>query len=122
MNWSGRSHPHLFERLALSRDKAGIKVLSQNGLVIENPADVVKNPYVLEFLDLEEESVYSEHELETAIIKRLEHFLLELGKGLNLSPFSRQKIGLDTRTLLSKVLVSAYSRTAPRLPDVTTRR
>ena len=71
----------LFERLALSRDKAGIKALSQDGLVIENPSDVVKNPYVLEFLDLEEKSAYSEHELETAIIKRLEHFLLELGKG-----------------------------------------
>lgn len=71
----------LYERLALSRDKAGIKELSQHGLVIENPADVVKNPYVLEFLDLEEKSAYSEHELETAIINRLEHFLLELGKG-----------------------------------------
>jgi predicted nuclease of restriction endonuclease-like (RecB) superfamily len=71
----------LFERLALSRDKAGIKALSQNGLVIENPSDVVKNPYVLEFLDMEEKSAYSEHELETAIINRLEHFLLELGKG-----------------------------------------
>lgn len=71
----------LFERLALSRDKAGIKALSQNGLVIENSSDVVKNPYVLEFLDLEEKSAYSEHELETAIINRLEHFLLELGKG-----------------------------------------
>ncbi len=71
----------LFERLSLSRDKAGVKALSQHGLVIENPYDVVKNPYVLEFLDLEEKSAYSEHELETAIIKRLEHFLLELGKG-----------------------------------------
>jgi predicted nuclease of restriction endonuclease-like (RecB) superfamily len=71
----------LFERLALSRDKAGIKALSHNGLVIEKASDVVKNPYVLEFLDLEEKSAYSEHEIETAIINRLEHFLLELGKG-----------------------------------------
>ncbi|MBI4683809.1 MAG: DUF1016 family protein [Nitrospirae bacterium] len=71
----------LFERLALSRDKAGIKALSQNGLVIEKASDVVKNPYVLEFLDLEEKSAYSEYEVETAIINRLEHFLLELGKG-----------------------------------------
>jgi len=71
----------LFERLALSRDKAGIKSLSQNGLVIESSSDVVKNPYILEFLDLKEKSAYSEHELETAIINRLEHFLLELGKG-----------------------------------------
>lgn len=71
----------LFDRLALSRDKAGIKALSHNGLVIEKASDVVKNPYVLEFLDMEEKSAYSEHELETAIINRIEHFLLELGKG-----------------------------------------
>jgi len=71
----------LYERLALSRDKEGIKALSQNGLVIEKPSDVVKNPYVLEFLDLAEKSAYSEHALETAIINRLEHFLLELGRG-----------------------------------------
>jgi predicted nuclease of restriction endonuclease-like (RecB) superfamily len=67
--------------LTLSRDKAGVKKLSQKGLVIEKPSDVVKNPYVLEFLDLDEKSGYSEHELETAIIDKLEHFLLELGKG-----------------------------------------
>lgn len=71
----------LYERLALSRDKDGIKALSQSGLMIEKAADVVKNPYVLEFLDLEEKSSYSEHDLETAIINKLEHFLLELGKG-----------------------------------------
>jgi predicted nuclease of restriction endonuclease-like (RecB) superfamily len=71
----------LYERLTLSRDKAGVKKLSQKGLVIEKPSDVVKNPYVLEFLDLDEKSGYSEHELETAIIDKLEHFLLELGKG-----------------------------------------
>jgi predicted nuclease of restriction endonuclease-like (RecB) superfamily len=71
----------LYERLALSRDKSGIKELSQKGLVIEKASDVVKSPYVLEFLDLEEKSAYSEHVLETAIIDSLEHFLLELGKG-----------------------------------------
>ena len=71
----------LYERLTLSRDKAGVKKLSQKGLVIEKPSDVVKNPYVLEFLDLDEKSGYSEHGLETAIIDKLEHFLLELGKG-----------------------------------------
>lgn len=71
----------LYERLVLSRDHAGIRVLSQTGLVIEKASDIVKNPYVLEFLDLEEKSAYSEHDLETAIIDKLEHFLLELGKG-----------------------------------------
>lgn len=71
----------LYERLSLSRDKDGIKALAQTGLVIEQASDVVKNPYVLEFLGMEEKSAYSEHELESAIIDHLEHFLLELGKG-----------------------------------------
>lgn len=71
----------LYERLALSRDKEGIRRLSQKGLMVEKPADVIKNPLVLEFLNLEEKSAYSEHALETAIINHLEHFLLELGKG-----------------------------------------
>lgn len=71
----------LYERLALSRDKDGIKALAQTGLVIEQASDVVKNPYVLEFLGIEEKSAYSEHELESAIIDHLENFLLELGKG-----------------------------------------
>lgn len=71
----------LYERLSLSRDKAGIRALAQTGLVIEKASDVVRDPYVLEFLDLEEKSAYSEHELESAIIDHLEHFLLELGKG-----------------------------------------
>ncbi len=71
----------LYERLALSRDKEGIRQLSEKGLIIEKPADVIKSPFVLEFLDLEEKTAYSEHALETAIIDHLEHFLLELGKG-----------------------------------------
>jgi len=71
----------LYERLALSRDKEGVRQLSEKGLIIEKPSDAIKNPIVLEFLDLEEKSAYSEHALETAIIDHLEHFLLELGKG-----------------------------------------
>ena len=71
----------LYERLALSRDKEGVRQLSEKGLIIEKPSDAIKNPFVLEFLDLEEKSAYSEHALETAIIDHLEHFLLELGKG-----------------------------------------
>ena len=71
----------LYERLALSRDKAGVKELSEKGQLVERHDDVVKNPYVLEFLGLDEKSRYTETELETAIINKLEHFLLELGKG-----------------------------------------
>ncbi len=53
----------LYERLVLSRDQASIKVLSQEALVIEKAEDVIKDPYVLEFLDLEEKSAYSEYDL-----------------------------------------------------------
>lgn len=71
----------LYERLALSRDPGQIKALAQEGQVVARPADVLKSPFVLEFLDLPAHPGYSEHELEAAIIDRLEHFLLELGKG-----------------------------------------
>jgi len=71
----------LYERLALSRDKEEIRRLAEQGLVVEKAADLIKNPYVLEFLGLETRPSYSEEELESAIIDKLEHFLLELGKG-----------------------------------------
>ena len=79
----------LYERLALSRDKAGVKELSEKGQLVEKHNDVIKDPYVLEFLGLDEKTRYSETELETAIIDKLEHFLLELGKGFLFE--SRQK-------------------------------
>lgn len=71
----------LYERLALSRDKDEIRRLAEQGMVVEKASDVIKNPYILEFLGLQEEAAYSENDLETAIIHKLEHFLLELGKG-----------------------------------------
>lgn len=79
----------LYERLALSRDKAGVKELAQKGQLVAKPSDVLKSPYVLEFLGLQERTDYSEHDLETAIIDKIEHFLLELGKGFLFE--SRQK-------------------------------
>ncbi|MBM2813312.1 MAG: hypothetical protein HW421_74 [Ignavibacteria bacterium] len=71
----------LYTRLALSKNKEEIKRLSQKGQIIEQPKDAVKEPYILEFLDLKEEPVYTESDLENALIDKLEHFLLELGKG-----------------------------------------
>ncbi|HEX2768832.1 MAG TPA: PDDEXK nuclease domain-containing protein, partial [Geobacteraceae bacterium] len=71
----------LYERLALSRDKKGVRQLANEGQVIVKPEDMLKEPYVLEFLGLDEKSGYSESDMETAIIDQLEHFLLELGKG-----------------------------------------
>ncbi|MCX6852944.1 MAG: PDDEXK nuclease domain-containing protein [Verrucomicrobia bacterium] len=71
----------LYERLALSRDKEGIRKLAREGQVIVRPEDFLKEPLVLEFLGLDDKASYSENDLEQAIIDRLEHFLLELGKG-----------------------------------------
>ena len=85
-NWSLRElrrqiDSALYERLVLSRDKEKVKELAFKGQVIEKPEDVVKDPYILEFLGFEEQSNYSENKLETEIINNLEKFLLELGKG-----------------------------------------
>jgi predicted nuclease of restriction endonuclease-like (RecB) superfamily len=72
----------LYERLVLSRNKQGIRLLADQGQVIAKPSDLIKEPLVLEFLGLEERTPYSENDLECAIINKLEHFLLELGKDL----------------------------------------
>lgn len=71
----------LYERLALSRNKSGIRKLAREGQAVATPHDLLKEPYVLEFLGLDERAAYSETDLESAIIGKLEHFLLELGKG-----------------------------------------
>ena len=71
----------LYERLSLSKNKDEIMLLSQQGQIIEKPADAIKDPYVLEFLQLPELPVYSETELENKIIDHLQQFLLELSKG-----------------------------------------
>ncbi len=85
-NWSLRElkrqfNSALYERLVLSKNKEKVKELALKGQIIEKPSDVVKDPYILEFLGLEEKPNYSENDLETEIINKLEMFLLELGKG-----------------------------------------
>lgn len=71
----------LFERIALSRNKAQVKTLANEGHIIKSPKDVIKDPYILEFLELPEHPTYNEKDLENAIIDKLKTFLLELGKG-----------------------------------------
>ena len=71
----------LYERLVLSRDRQKADELSRLGQRVKVPEDLIKDPYVLEFLGLEQKARYSERDLETAIIDKLEQFLLELGKG-----------------------------------------
>jgi predicted nuclease of restriction endonuclease-like (RecB) superfamily len=71
----------LYERLALSRDKDSIRELARKGQHVTKPQDLLKEPYVLEFLGLQEKASYYESELESAIVTHIENFLLELGKG-----------------------------------------
>jgi len=93
-NWSVRElnrqyDSALYTRLVLSKDKGKIKELSEKGLIIEQPKDIIKDPYILEFIGLPEKSTYSESQLEEEIINKLEHFLLELGNGFTF--VARQK-------------------------------
>ncbi len=71
----------LYERLVLSTDKAKVKELAAHGQIIRQPKDLIKDPLILEFMGLEEKAAYSESDLETAIIHKIEKFMLELGKG-----------------------------------------
>jgi len=85
-NWSIRElkrqkNSALFHRIALSKDKKGVLELSQKGHIIERADDVIKDPYIFEFLKMTMDYNPSEKELENKIIDNLQMFLLELGKG-----------------------------------------
>lgn len=71
----------LFLRLAASKDKAGIMQLATQGQLIEQPVDLLREPYVFEFLKIPEPYLVSETQLETLLCNHLQQFLLELGKG-----------------------------------------
>lgn len=85
-NWSLRELQRqydsaLYTRLSLSKNKEEILQLAEKGQIVEKPKDLIKDPYVLEFLGLSEKPNYSESDLESGLIDKLEHFLLELGNG-----------------------------------------
>ncbi len=93
-NWSVRELKRqydsaLYTRLVLSRNTEKVKELSAKGQILEKPKDAIKDPYILEFIGLPENSDYSESDLEQKIIDKLEHFLLELGTGFTF--VARQK-------------------------------
>jgi predicted nuclease of restriction endonuclease-like (RecB) superfamily len=85
-NWSARElerqiNSLLFERLALSKDKKGLMKLATKGHDVQQPADIFKDPIVIEFLGLPDTPRLVETDLEQALINNLQAFLLELGKG-----------------------------------------
>ena len=74
----------LFERLLLSRSDANkeqVLVLAEKGVDYTKPEDIIKDPYVFEFLGLPEEKPFLESDLEAALVRQIEDFLLELGRG-----------------------------------------
>lgn len=71
----------LFLRLAASKDKESILELSRQGQIIQKPADLIREPYILDFLQIPEPFSLAESELESLLISNLQQFLLELGKG-----------------------------------------
>ena len=73
----------LYERLTLSANKEKILELAEKGQILKTSKDLVKDPFVLEFLDIKENTDYLESDLEKNIIEHLKEFLLELGKGFS---------------------------------------
>ena len=71
----------LFERLALSKDKKGVLKLSEKGHIPSHPTEMIKDPYILDFLKIPQSNRLTEKHLEQKIIDNLQGFLLELGKG-----------------------------------------
>ncbi len=111
-NWGVRElkrqmNSMLFQRLALSRDRDEVLRLSQEGQIIEKASDIVKDPYVFEFVGLPELPVYKEGDLENALIDNLSQFLLELGKGFTYVG-RQQKINIGGR--IYKVDLVFYHR------------
>jgi predicted nuclease of restriction endonuclease-like (RecB) superfamily len=84
----------LFERLALSRDRDAVLALAEKGHEVQQPGDLIKDPYVLEFTGLPQMERYFESDLEQALIGKLREFLLELGKGFAFMA-RQQRITID---------------------------
>ncbi|BAZ10961.1 hypothetical protein NIES4071_27850 [Calothrix sp. NIES-4071] len=84
-NWSYRElmrqiSSMLYERVGLSKDKEAVLTLANEGQIIDTPQSILRDPYILEFLRLEERASYSESDLEEALINHLQDFMRELGR------------------------------------------
>ena len=97
----------LFMRLALSKDKKDILELAHKGQRVQKPEDVVKNTYTLEFLGIEDKSLYKESELEQKLINNMQKFLLELGKGFT---FAGRQYALIINNVRYRVDLVFYHR------------
>lgn len=105
-NWTARQlerqiNSQLFERLLLSNNKENVLAVARGEKIPSNPAEIIKDPMVLEFLDLRREAAYYEKDLEAALITHLHDFLLELGNGFSF--VARQKESALGRTNFSLI-------------------
>jgi len=87
-NWSTRQlerqiNSLYFDRLLMSKDKKGLMLDTNMGKKVMQPGSIIKDPFVLEFLDLKESEHLTESLLESILIKKLQHFILELGNGFS---------------------------------------
>ena len=87
-NWSTRAlerqiGTHYYERLLSSKEQQlVIDEAKENTKDLQlTPKDIIKDPYVLEFLDLKQNNAFYESDLESALIEKIQEFLLELGRG-----------------------------------------
>ena len=103
-------HSSLYERMALSRDKAGVLEMAKKGAVPYRPEDILKTPYVLEFAGLADRSIYHENDLEAAVLNKLQDFLLEMGKGFLFEKRQRRFTFNDKNFYCDLVLYNRFLR------------
>ena len=103
-------HSSLYERLALSKDKANVMAMAGKGAMPYRPADILKSPYVLEFAGLDDKSSYHESDLEFAVLNKMQDFLLEMGKGFLFEKRQRRFTFNDKNFYCDLVLYNRFLR------------
>lgn len=103
-------HSSLYERMALSRDKKDVMEMAKKGAMPYRPEDILKSPYVLEFAGLEDKSSYHEDDLESAVLNRMQDFLLEMGKGFLFEKRQRRFTFNDKNFYCDLVLYNRFLR------------
>ena len=113
--WTGRElerqiHSQLYERLLLSNDKEKVLAIARKERIPQSPAEIIKDPMVLEFLGLERHPEYYEKELESAILTHITEFLLEMGKGFSFVARQKRILLEDDEFFIDLVLYNRILR------------
>jgi len=113
--WTGRElerqiNSLLYERLLLSNDKESVLAVARKERIPENPCEIIKDPMVLEFLDLKREAHYYERDVETAILNHLQEFLIEMGAGFSFVARQKRLLIEDDEFFVDLVLYNRLLR------------